>query len=263
MQIPPDEDGLDVHPARRTGTRDGKKIPSPLRTVEEPQAARWARARGKRRPLKPISVLPKNVTLSSSPLSPPPLRECSRVPCAMNTEALSRLLSKSTEDGDRVDTAFHEADCDRSSSLNIPGQDTSNSGSPLTAKRLSDITATPNLRSSVDPPPFVPINHRASLVHDDDWISVSDDDEDVDISLSPRAHRKSLSVSVNCDHPLHDSYNFSECGSVTLDGFGLDVTEMGVARLGLRTGPALTARQRLVPLCKLGQGATGTVYKVI
>ncbi|CAM9282794.1 unnamed protein product, partial [Phaeothamnion confervicola] len=140
----------------------------------------------------------------------------------------------------------------------------------------------------------VPSN--VSSLDDDDWVPVSDDD--LSLELSPRQKRPSLSVHLNSR--ADDSYEFTRSGGINLNGFGLEIRETGLGRRprwgGLHGrvggfsaafggggyggggyggggfsehashvvaggGHGVPMRERLAVLCKLGQGATGVVYK--
>ncbi|CAM9174292.1 unnamed protein product [Chrysoparadoxa australica] len=100
-------------------------------------------------------------------------------------------------------------------------------------------------------------DHCGSLLDDEDWIVLGDDE--VNLSLSPRQNRKP-SLSVNCESKQDEGYTITQSGAINLNGFGSEIRETGIVEEG-RPGCGVHVRDRLVILSKLGQGATGVVYK--
>lgn len=119
-------------------------------------------------------------------------------------------------------------------------------------------------------------------IHDDpDWIQVSDDEgggEDELGEMSPRG-RESLT---RCP-PAQQSYLFTQSGTIFVDGFGPAIGKDGIVQNSSKEGTAnnqvdgsngisangtqqrskLPMCERLIVICKLGQGASSIVYKAL
>ena len=98
---------------------------------------------------------------------------------------------------------------------------------------------------------------QQSFEDDDDWDIVSDDDNEnsMAISTSPRLMKPRLSVHSSC--MTEESYRITQSGTIWIDDLNEPIPSEG------STAPSTTMRDRLVFLQKLGQGASGTVYKAI
>ncbi|GMH91607.1 hypothetical protein TrVE_jg5546 [Triparma verrucosa] len=99
------------------------------------------------------------------------------------------------------------------------------------------------------------LTRTTSFEDDDDWIDVSDDEgeQSMGVGHSPRMQKPKLSI-----HATHDeSYMFTQSGTIFVEGL-----ESGLGSDGGQ-GSGLNMRDRLVFLQKLGQGASGIVYKAL
>ena len=104
---------------------------------------------------------------------------------------------------------------------------------------------------------------RLDITNDDDWISVSDDENDDSIPTSFSLRIKPPKIKVPARHNFgrKGSYSCTNSGTLWVDGFGKAITNRGI-KLGQSTLDNIAMRDRLVFLCKLGEGASGTVFKV-
>jgi hypothetical protein len=103
-------------------------------------------------------------------------------------------------------------------------------------------------------------------IDEPDWIQVSDDegdaegDAEVDEDHSAGRDSKALGK--------HQSYLFTQSGTIFVDGFSAGIGPSGISSTssggkGGRTVHKLPMKERLCMLCKLGQGASGVVYKAL
>ncbi len=107
-------------------------------------------------------------------------------------------------------------------------------------------------------------NLRINIQDDIDWIQVSDgeagDDDDMG-EISPRTiPRQALN-----GHSLpNQSYLFTQSGTIFIDGFKDGIGKGGILDDGadLRT-VKIPMRDRLLVLCRVGQGASSVVYKAL
>jgi len=102
------------------------------------------------------------------------------------------------------------------------------------------------------------------ITNDDDWISVSDDENDDPLAFSSSLRIKPSKIHLPCHHHFgcKGSYTFTNSGTLWVDGFGKAITNRGI-KLGQSPLDSIAMGDRLVFLCKLGEGASGTVFKAL
>eukprot|EP00814_Leptocylindrus_danicus_P006213 CAMPEP_0116012772 /NCGR_PEP_ID=MMETSP0321-20121206/5321_1 /TAXON_ID=163516 /ORGANISM="Leptocylindrus danicus var. danicus, Strain B650" /LENGTH=872 /DNA_ID=CAMNT_0003482177 /DNA_START=760 /DNA_END=3375 /DNA_ORIENTATION=- len=102
------------------------------------------------------------------------------------------------------------------------------------------------------------------ITNDEDWISVSDDENDDSLAFSSSLRIKPPKIHLPCHHHFgrKGSYTFTNSGTLWVDGFGKAITNRGI-KLGQSPLGSIAMRDRLVFLCKLGEGASGTVFKAL
>jgi serine/threonine protein kinase len=108
---------------------------------------------------------------------------------------------------------------------------------------------------SFKPPPRLTLSKMTSFEDDEDWGLVSDDENEASTALSPRAMKPKLSMHAE---DTQESYRITESGTIWIDELEEPITELGSAAKNYTT-----LRDRLVFLQKLGQGASGAVYKCV
>lgn len=122
--------------------------------------------------------------------------------------------------------------------------------------------------SDVETPPKRPgqglklnLGLKLMLTEDEsDWIQVSDDEEDA--PLSPR--RKKLELPSMCGEAglaTKQSLMFTNSGTIFVDGFSEGIGKDGIHNNDSNSHFLIT--ERIVLVCNLGQGASGTVYKAL
>lgn len=111
-------------------------------------------------------------------------------------------------------------------------------------------------------------NLKINIQDDIDWIQVSDDDDGGDLGeLSPRNARQGISTKAHAN--AQQSYLFTQSGTIFIEGF-----KEGIGKEGIKssTGASSDDRgrpskvpmsDRLLILCRLGQGASSVVYKAL
>jgi len=113
-------------------------------------------------------------------------------------------------------------------------------------------------------------NLKINIQDDIDWIQVSDDDggEDGDVGeLSPRNMRPGISTKAHAN--AQQSYLFTQSGTIFIDGFNEGIGKEGIISSSVssstdeRGRSKLPMRERLLILCRLGQGASSVVYKAL
>jgi len=129
------------------------------------------------------------------------------------------------------------------------------------------------------------LNKSHSIKDDPDWIQVDEDSDEEQLqnglpTLSPRFQRPRLPrviasgdsfASGNDKTWMEESYRFTRSGTIWVDGFGNGIKTTGTvgAPAGASSSSAssqpftIPMRDRLVFLQKLGQGASGIVYKAL
>lgn len=127
----------------------------------------------------------------------------------------------------------------------------SNSSSSTVAVGITAMRGKLNLKIQIDEP---------------DWIQVSDDegDAEVDGEMEDDAYIERDAKALG----KHQSYLFTQSGTIFVDGFAAGIGPAGIATAntvgkGTRTVHKLPMKERLCMLCKLGQGASGVVYKAL
>jgi hypothetical protein len=127
----------------------------------------------------------------------------------------------------------------------------SNSSSSTVAVGITAMRNKPNLKIQIDEP---------------DWIQVSDDegDAEVDGEMDDEAYIERDAKALG----RHQSYLFTQSGTIFVDGFAAGIGPAGITTAnsvgkGTRTVHKLPMKERLCMLCKLGQGASGIVYKAL
>ena len=104
-------------------------------------------------------------------------------------------------------------------------------------------------------PPRLTLSKMTSFEDDEDWGLVSDDENEASAALSPRATKPKLSMHAG---NTEESYRITESGTIWIDDLNEPITELGSASVNYTT-----LRDRLVFLQKVGQGASGAVYKCV
>ena len=101
---------------------------------------------------------------------------------------------------------------------------------------------------------------KLALTEDEaDWIQVSEDEEDA--PLSPRRNKMPLLSMDGSGLAAKQSLMFTQSGTIFVDGFS-----EGIGKDGIHIddgGSNFLITERIVLVCNLGQGASGTVYKAL
>lgn len=98
-----------------------------------------------------------------------------------------------------------------------------------------------------------------NILDDQDWIPVDDDDEEEEDA--PSGSRKGT-LSKN-GTATAQSYALTQSGTIFVDGFTGGIGKAGINKSGSDNGESVPLEERLVILCRLGAGASGTVYKAL
>lgn len=96
---------------------------------------------------------------------------------------------------------------------------------------------------------------------EEDWIAV---DDGAYPDMTPRftkvdAGGQKMQLSLNSSLERKESYHFTKSGTIWLKGFGAQIGECGLGEQAASAG--IPMQERLVMLQKLGQGASGVVFK--
>ena len=92
---------------------------------------------------------------------------------------------------------------------------------------------------------------------EDDWIQVSDDDDD--FALTPR---KKKDAKLGGNPKNAQSYTMTQSGTIFVNGFCEGIGKHGIKNKDAES-TKLPMRERLVMLCKLGQGCSSIVFKAL
>mmetsp|Transcript_9428 Transcript_9428/g.17642 ORF Transcript_9428/g.17642 Transcript_9428/m.17642 type:complete len:873 (-) Transcript_9428:1175-3793(-) len=94
---------------------------------------------------------------------------------------------------------------------------------------------------------------------EDDWIQVSDDEDD--FALTPRAAKERQLGNPKNAHNAQ-SYTMTQSGTIFVNGFCQGIGKRGIVNKDSESAK-LPMRERLVMLCKLGQGCSSIVFKAL
>lgn len=107
-------------------------------------------------------------------------------------------------------------------------------------------------------------NLRINIQDDIDWIQVSDGEGGDDDDLGEISPRDIPRQTLNINGLPNQSYLFTQSGTIFIDGFKDGIGKGGIVDNGAELRAVkVPMRDRLLVLCRVGQGASSVVYKAL